>query len=186
MFPPAKPAAAVTDAFFPVPRPGTTPEALQAIRRLRREAADEIERLLALLDALDGDPDLEPTLGYLPPGMPDEAEPSGDEGEPSLGWTEGEARFGCNPVFCGGADLELDQSDDEPSLGALEWATAFYVTHRNADGTARTVRLREGDQTVWAAGVTDDREDEHDREYDPAELGIADLDGLAWAHGATL
>lgn len=34
-----------------------------------------IEDLIALRDAIDGDPDLEPSFGYLPPGIPDEAEP---------------------------------------------------------------------------------------------------------------
>lgn len=74
---------------------------LAALRRLRREAAAEIERLIALLDALDADPDLE--------------EPG--ELEPSLGWT-----------FTG------------------------YL------------------------GGDSDCEEDHDSEFDPAEMGIADRD----------
>lgn len=38
---------------------------IAALQKLRRDAADEVERLLALLDALDGDPELEPALGSL-------------------------------------------------------------------------------------------------------------------------
>ncbi|GGE24979.1 hypothetical protein GCM10011390_50490 [Aureimonas endophytica] len=38
---------------------------------MRRALADEIERLLRIIDALDGDPDLEPDA----------------DGEPSLGWS---------------------------------------------------------------------------------------------------
>jgi hypothetical protein len=67
--------------------------------RERIEAA--IESLLQLLDALDGDPDLEPTMGYVVRGYADEAE-----------------------------DEEIDDEDDE-------------------------------------------------REDDPADMGIADADGLA-------
>lgn len=59
----------------------------------RRAIADEIERLLALLDELDGDENLEPYLaGWRLGPDPDleddseEDEPIGDE-EPSLGWT---------------------------------------------------------------------------------------------------
>ena len=67
-------------------RAGETP--IAALRRLRQEAAAEIERLIALLDALDADPDLE--------------EP-GDL-EPSLGWT-----------FTGylGGDSDCEDQDDE-------------------------------------------------------------------------
>lgn len=54
---------------------------------------DEADRLLALLDALDGDADLEPDA----------------EGEPSL------AGFG--GFADAGDDRELDESDDEMSLG---------------------------------------------------------------------
>jgi hypothetical protein len=37
----------------------------QALGRLRREAQDEIERLLAFLDRTEPDPDQEPSLGSL-------------------------------------------------------------------------------------------------------------------------
>ena len=49
-------------------------------------AEDLIERAIALLDDLDGDPDLEPSMGYMTPGSLDECEPSEDN-EPSLGWS---------------------------------------------------------------------------------------------------
>ena len=43
-----------------------------------------LTRMLEVLDQLDGDPDLEPTMGYLSPDEIDKAEP--DEGdEPSQG-----------------------------------------------------------------------------------------------------
>ncbi|GJE60736.1 hypothetical protein [Methylobacterium trifolii] len=39
----------------------------QAVLELRKRVADRIEADLALLDALDGDPDLEPSLGAVEP-----------------------------------------------------------------------------------------------------------------------
>ena len=41
--------------------PGMSP-AMSSLQRLRFEAEQEVERLIALLDLLDGDPDLEPSL----------------------------------------------------------------------------------------------------------------------------
>jgi len=41
----------------------------------RQQIENEIERLLVLLDAMDGDTDLEPSLGYNGPGI---AEPWND------------------------------------------------------------------------------------------------------------
>jgi len=60
---------------------------------LRARVEDEIERLIALLDTLDGDENLEPSLGYNGQGATDdregdpcdEGEPD-DDGEPSMGW----------------------------------------------------------------------------------------------------
>lgn len=86
----------------------TSEPPIAALRRLRREAAAEIERLIALLDVLDADPDLE--------------EPG--DAEPSLGWT-----------FTGYLGGDSDGEDQ-----------------------------------------TEEDEDNHDREFDPAEMGIADRD----------
>lgn len=92
----------------------------------RRAIGVAIERLIAMLDAMDGDPDLE----------------DGRDDEPSLGWTE--AWGGRGYVACrddDGADREDenehggdisdephdatdegDEGDDEPWLGRLETA----------------------------------------------------------------
>jgi len=90
---------------------------IRALRILRKEAAAEIERLIAFLDALGGDPDLELT---------GDDEPEQSE-EPSLGWTttinqaaRAEQRFGAQGW---GVDLEQEHDgrepdvDDEPTLG---------------------------------------------------------------------
>jgi hypothetical protein len=58
-------------------------EIFKQLGRLKKKAEIEVERLIALVDAIDGDPDFEPSLGYARPGMPVDA---GDD-EPSLGGT---------------------------------------------------------------------------------------------------
>ncbi len=126
------------------PTPVTPEEAFQAIGRLRKEARDEIERLLSFLDQTDGDPDFEPSLAGYSLGMDDrEGDPA--DTEPSLGWTDQEARWGRHATPAD-VDTELDASDDEPSLGSID-----------------------GNQEGWAAGKTDDREGDgcaDDREGD--------------------
>src|SRR5690606_19254144 len=80
------------------------------LAKLRREAEAPVEQLLALLDELDGDPELEPSLGAA------EEHPCGGilgAPTPSRGsqglWAQGDRQ-----------DREGDDSDDEPSLGAPE------------------------------------------------------------------
>jgi hypothetical protein len=72
------------------------------------------------------------------------------ETEPALGWTESEAGRGryADPW---NVDAELDKSDDEPAMGALEGHT---------------------DQSQWGQGSRSDRE------ADGSESGIGDQDGL--------
>ena len=79
---------------------------IEALRILRREAAAEVERLIAFLDALGGDPDLED-------GGDDEEEPD----EPSLGWTTTFNQTSRNRLG-GTGDEEQDDADREPSLGS--------------------------------------------------------------------
>jgi hypothetical protein len=72
----------------------------------RQTIEDEIERLIAMLDEADPDPDLEP---------------GGDE-EHSLG----------GGMFDQNTDRELDTSDDEPSLG---WTHLFDQSHHKWTGS---------------------------------------------------
>jgi hypothetical protein len=144
-----------------------------------------IEALRAFLDALGGDPDLEPTMGYVAPGYVDEAEPDVDD-EPSLGWADAEARSGryADQPFL---DAELDQADDEPSLASPEsvatdggpgydgyiWGGRFHTT-------------REGNQTCWARGGREDLEGEHDgREPDVDDEDGGDLEDGGDTEAAT-
>jgi hypothetical protein len=90
------------------PTPVTPEEAFQAIGRLRKEARDEIDRLIRFLDKTDD---------YVSR----ELEESTDD-EPSLGWTTSGLQCG----HCGGTDdLEAEPEHDEdgdpaePSLGSV-------------------------------------------------------------------
>lgn len=105
--------------------------------RFIRASRDLAEVLIDFLDQHDGDADLEPSLGSGMNG--DDREQEDEHDEPSLGWTDREAMRG-QYGYGWRSDLELDRSDEEPSLGA---ANRF-------------------DQTDWDDGQRIDLEDEHD------------------------
>jgi hypothetical protein len=149
--------------------------------RLRKEARDEISRLIAFLDASDE---------YVMTELEDEAdlEDVGDT-EPSLGSFDRmmnqeksyAQRLG---EFIPSVDAELDDVDDEASLGACEshptGPSAYYAP------SAERIYSPKGDQTNWGyEGSFDDREDNagDNPEEDPAENGIADEDGLLEQRG---
>jgi hypothetical protein len=105
-------------------------KALKRLRKLRTKAADEIDRLLAFLDAVD-DTDVDSQC---------EDNPVDDlETEPSLGWTDSEAKHG-RYGDSWSVDVELDKCDDEPSLGS-------------------SAALSSSSQAHWAQGASDERED---------------------------
>lgn len=104
-------------------------DAITTLRRARNEAADQIERLLSFLDETEFDIDENELDRMLAERFgeafrddesdvdrePDvDCELSGDECEPSLGANPStdQAHWGHG----GAGDLELDTSDDEPSL----------------------------------------------------------------------
>jgi hypothetical protein len=123
----------------------TTPEELfQAIGRLRKEARDEIDRLIRFLDKTDD---------YVSRELEDQVDdgPCDDnELEPSLcGVTVAQK----NMVGDGnGRDLELDASDHEPSLGSCN------TTHGQT-------------QESWGRGGTDEREGPDD-DLEPSLSGV--------------
>ena len=51
---------------------------LERLRAIRADIEASLTRMLEALDQLDGDPDFEPTMGYLLPGVVDEAQPNPD------------------------------------------------------------------------------------------------------------
>ena len=150
------------------PLPGVS----RKIRKLllaRQEVAETIERLIAILDQIDGEADLEPA---------GDEEEDGTEGEPSLGWTTTEASYGVKPLAWS-VDAELDDADAEPSLAAPESVSTSLgpsYPDRYSVGPRRT---SEGRQTHWAAG------DSQDLEGDPLEddeAGGDDEPSLGWQH----
>jgi hypothetical protein len=126
---------------------------------LRHAAEAEIERLLAFLDQLDGDADLES---------------AGDELEPDLGSVAGRREFDQSTWSAG--------ADGEPSLGSIEDHPNGYRDGSDDGDYGRN-------QARWASGNGDDCEgDEHDgREPDDNEGGDgAEEDcepSLGWTNG---
>ena len=104
-------------------------KALKKLRRLREKARDEIDRLLEFLDASDLDPDVED-------GGDDE---DGRDAEPSLGSLDRVPNQNRSwltaPAYI--LDCELDDCDDEPSLGSSldshgNGASYWHVTDKDA------------------------------------------------------
>ena len=120
-----------------------TPEQLfQAIGRLRKEARDEIDRLVRFLDE---------TENHMEPE--DEADDS--EMEPSLGSFERvvdqSKAWQQRGEFCSGNDAEQDEADAEPSLGSVgdrhfnqeNWATG-KPNDRELDGAESGIGDQDG------------------------------------------
>ncbi|WP_371346070.1 hypothetical protein [Ancylobacter sp. IITR112] len=175
----------------------------------RRELSRIIESALSMLDALDTiDPDREPDGDELDASWPEESGPciSGravpqEDDEPSLGW---HAIGGGCWRFDDGSDREWDaldepdgyDSDREPALAAPESFPRICYGGPLAAAYGFSDRLRGasgGDQSRWAIGCANDREEdagddaeaenEHggdilDQPHDDDDSGIADRDGL--------
>lgn len=140
-----------------------------ALRAVRRAAEDEIERLIALLDAIDPDPDLEDDPYLEEEGLD----------EPWLGAPERSAIRGQAPWAAGwDDDREREDEHDEPDLGALEivdqsrWGALASDLEDEFDGREPSFGS--------ACGPDGD-----ELESDPAEAGIADDDALAEVYGRT-
>ncbi|MBR0939407.1 hypothetical protein [Bradyrhizobium jicamae] len=146
----------------------------KAIGRLRREAWDEIDRLVRFLDNTDNhmerEPDDdEPWLGFQEAFPGRGAGGGGDDREMDLGTfdrmlDQSHAALQYLTEATVVPDAELDTADLEPSLGSLE---------------------QNDSQERWAAGGR------RDLEQDPSESGVGDLDGLLeqagsqdWQQGA--
>jgi len=132
----------------------------RALAKLRAAAEKEIERLIEFVDRIDGEPDLE-----------DSDEDDDRESEPSLGWAGG---WGCSPGTVPNAffvDCELDDANDEPSLGACERHPSHYGWSSRDGG---------GSQNGWAQGNVEDLEGEHAGEDDEESdhSGCGDMGGL--------
>ena len=124
----------------------------------RKKIERTLDKLISLLDALDGDPDLEPSLGYNPYGSMDQESDDADN-EPSLGATHApnqEQAWRARLVL--GTDLEFDGD-----------------TRADAD------KEPDADGEPWLSGCPSEGGD--DREMDEAERGIGGGDGAMEQYG---
>lgn len=118
----------------------------------RLSISASIERLIDMLDAMDGDPDLE----------------DGADEEPWLGWPIGGQRV-ANVVYSDD-DREADESDSEPSLGAPErHPSSQEAVYCGATQPRSGVLTRDRifSQEEWAMGDTSGDDREHDDEREP-------------------
>ena len=139
-----------------IPKPRKKPFRVSRERRERIEAA--VDGLLLLLDAIDADPDLEPSTSALtelgvPSGAWDECENNHDaeheDGEPSLGWTASNKQLGW-PWYGDTDEREYEHDGGESSLGAIN------------DSFNAWCGLLNPDQTRWRSTNMDEREDDGD------------------------
>jgi hypothetical protein len=166
---------------------------------IRRSCERMIEDLLAVMDACDDDPDLEPvgddepSLGFtcvrVGMGFPNHPEPSqwdrprenvdqGDDREsddydtePSLGWTLTGAlgNVGEQTIDC-----EQDDADAEDD-GSDEPSLGSLESHPNGYGFPERSSI--GTQAQWGSSATDDTEDEHNGREGPDEDLEPDAEG---------
>lgn len=115
-----------------------SPNSILVPEHARLSVENEIERLIGMLDTLDPDPDLEDN---------GDGEPDAD-GEPSLGWTEMEARFG---RYGDNVDDLEAEADDEPELGSLEQMNQTRWA-KGQDGEPSLGSLDCVNQLQWSAG----------------------------------
>lgn len=137
------------------------------LESLRREAVEaHIEALIALLDDLDGNLDLEPD----------------NDDEPILGWPEGVvARTGT-----GLDDREPDGDEDEPELGSPEASPHIRLEPPDLEyrrpmplNGSDLVHDRGSSQLQWSKGGT------RDLERDGGDEGEPDSDEEEWCQPAT-
>ena len=147
-----RPAESAGALYFPTT---TTPEELfQAIGRLRREARDEIDRLIRFLDDTDNHMEREQDGDDLDASYPESGSRMcthpGEDDEPSLGSFDGmtdqsKSWRQWNLLEPPEVDAEQDDCDAEPSLGSIEDHPNGYYDGSDAAGRRRiagTVGIR--------------------------------------------
>jgi len=149
---------------FLIPKPRKTPFRMSRARREHIEAC--VDGLLQLLDALDGDPDLETSTAAgtelgVPSGAWDDCEDNDDaereEGEPSLGWTASNKQLGW-PWYGDTDDREQEHDGREPDVD--NEPDADHEADNDDEPSLASEHC--ADQTWWSRGNDDDREEEHD------------------------
>lgn len=160
---------------------------------VRRQLEAAVERLIAVLDTLDGDPDLEPSTGFSAAGVADEVEIDADE-ENSLGWSESEGERGS--LYCADRDLEDEHdgcepdADEEPSIG---WSEAESLRGTiapaglDSEDRERCAPERHGEGFIGVASEDDDEAGGDDEPWlgapNPDPGGMIPLDADNFAAG---
>lgn len=160
---------------------------------MRKALADAVEAFLNLLDQIDADADLEDA------DAPEDDVPCEDVGddEPSLGGLGGTALggyFNQAGWAQGASDDREDEhdgcepgGDDEPTLGATTAINQEHAWRANADAWGSCDEAEpslgwtghgRGHHEMALRGYDHDREHDDERELDPAEDGIGDMDGF--------
>jgi hypothetical protein len=116
-------------------------EVFKAIGRLRKEARDEIDRLIRFLDDTDNHVEREP----------DDSEEDGGDTEPSLGsfdrmvdQSKGWRQQSGEP--CYSADAEQDDAESEPSIGSV--GDVHFNQERWADGNRGDLEQDDGESGI--------------------------------------
>lgn len=165
---------------------------LIVLMRLRQAAADEVERLLAFLDATDGDPDLEaldePTLAEVRKAACRYRDEQEDE-EPSLGFTENHPdchdtgdgwRF---PYRCGSGNQTHPQGNDDDREGCEHDGREPDCDDEDGGDDEPSLGWTPAEAGVGGVyagsmGQMVDLEEACDDEGDRSDSGIGDADGL--------
>jgi hypothetical protein len=168
-----KPPAATSEAALYYKTPTTPEEAFQAIGRLRKEARDEIDRLIRFLDETDNHMEREEAVDDVAcdddelDGPENAEDEESDPPEPSLG-SIGDHHFDQGRWASGGTkDLEDEHDGAEPGEDAepaLGWNQSMDQTDNGAGsmnphesepslGSTSTIN-----QEAWAFGMSQDRE----------------------------
>lgn len=156
-----------------------TPPAVVTLARLRWEAEREIERLIALMDAIDGDIDLEPCDDdQSPEEYAGESDDSADD-EPTLGSLVSIGTVGTNWDACRGliadgeaevenehgGDVQDEPHDDDESC----WKGACDISWPESAGR--------GPWFMPADAISDDDEDSDPANRNDDDNGLGDESG---------
>lgn len=170
------------------------------LTRSRETIATAIERLIDMLDDADDWDEREEENEHFCECLAHEGDGECDD-EPSLGWgqpsstswrdysrhdgIEGQPRLSRGMTDCEGDEHDGREPDHDAELQV--WTEAINQdepTSRVGDGWCRgedaepDLGWGNNNGAGWMGCATDDREGDDEREDDPAEYGVADIDGL--------
>jgi hypothetical protein len=145
--------------------------AIKRLRKLRAKAADEIDRLLEFLDAVD-DTDVDSQCDDDPIDADDDAEPALGSINPTIGGTQAGWAFGSDDDTEQEHDGAEPDVDDEPSLGSTNDYHGSGPSYENCRGLVDGEGPEDDLEPNLGSGDGSDREE--DRADEEASLGWTD------------